>query len=112
MIPIVSRLAPQDAGGRSLLNLSDRARALFRGLSQSPPARVQSYNVVCPEGHRLRGERTVAYQSIRCPACGEAVFVLPRSPLPDPPVPAHRPRAHTPVTAGPIDLEPTAIALT
>src|SRR5207248_1984237 len=106
-----SSLALQDAGGRSLLKLSDRARAIFRGLSPSPPAKVQLYNVACPEGHRLRGERTVGYQALRCPACGEAVFVLPRSSLPEPPVPAPSSRARTSVTSGPLDLEPAPIAL-
>ncbi len=70
------------------MNLRDRARTLLQGLTPSPPARPQSYDVVCPEGHRLRGHRTVGYQALRCPTCGEGIFVLPRSPLPEPPVPA------------------------
>jgi hypothetical protein len=71
-----------------LLNLRDRARTLLQGLTTSPPAKAQTYNAACPEGHRLRGQRTVGYQALRCPTCGEGIFVLPRSPLPEPPVPA------------------------
>jgi len=48
--------------------------------------------VACPEGHALRGLRTEGYQALRCPDCGAGIFVLPRSPLPDP-GPAPRPRA-------------------
>jgi hypothetical protein len=70
-----------------LLNLRDRARTLLQGLRTSSPSQAQTYNVACPEGHRLRGQRTVGYQALRCPTCGEGIFVLPRSPLPDPPVP-------------------------
>jgi hypothetical protein len=74
------------------LNLRDRARTLLQGLTASPPSKAQTYNVACPEGHRLRGQRTVGYQALRCPTCGEGIFVLPRSPLPEPPVPASGPR--------------------
>src|SRR5581483_434348 len=84
---------------RSLLNLGDRARTLLRGLTSSPPPRDQSFQVACSEGHRLRGERTEGYQALRCPSCGEGVFVLPRSPLPDPPLPAGEGRSRHPVTA-------------
>src|SRR5271156_5039696 len=42
---------------------------------------------MCASGHRVRGERTEGYQALRCPACGDGVFVLPRSPLPEPPAP-------------------------
>jgi hypothetical protein len=95
-----------------LLNLRDRARTLLQGLAPSPPAKVQSYNVVCPEGHRLRGQRTAGYQALRCPTCGEAIFVLPRSTLPEPPVPASTPRAPKPIAARPSDLEPEPLVLT
>jgi hypothetical protein len=81
-------------------------------LSPSPPAKAQSYNVACSEGHRLRGERTVGYQALRCPTCGEGIFILPRSPLPEPNVPASNPRAPRPVPAVESDLEPEPIALT
>lgn len=56
----------------------------MKGLATPPEAAVQYYNVVCPMGHRVRGQRTEGYQALRCPACPEGVFVLPASPLPDP----------------------------
>lgn len=56
-------------------------------VAPAPPA-ATPYNVGCANGHRLRGNRTEGYQALRCPTCGEAVFVLPHSPLPLPPVPA------------------------
>jgi hypothetical protein len=84
------------AGEEGLLNLRDRARTLLQGLTSSPPSKAQTYNVACPEGHRLRGQRTVGYQALRCPTCGEGIFVLPRSPLPEPSVPASGPRNRPP----------------
>ncbi len=65
---------------------------MMQAWSASPPARAQSYSVACVEGHRLRGHRTEGYQALRCPTCGEGIFVLPRSPLPEPPTPASAPR--------------------
>ena len=56
----------------------------MQGFTPTPLAKVQYYNVSCPEGHRLRGERTEGYQALRCPTCGAGIFVLPRSPLPAP----------------------------
>lgn len=53
-------------------------------MGTTPSIRVQGYTVRCSEGHRLTGERTAGYQALRCPTCGEGVFVLPRSPLPEP----------------------------
>lgn len=66
------------------MNLLKRTRRLLQGLSSAAPAKAQYYSVTCPEGHRLRGERTEGYQALRCPTCGEGIFVLPRSPLPEP----------------------------
>ena len=61
---------------------------MMRGwVAPSPPA-ATPYNVACANGHRLRGIRTEGYQALRCPSCGEAVFILPQSPLPEPPVPS------------------------
>lgn len=51
------------------------------------PPKPQYYQVSCAEGHVIRGERTEGYQALRCPHCGDGVFVLPRSPLPLPPAP-------------------------
>ena len=71
-----------------------RAKKFLQDLGAEPPAKVQHFNVTCASGHRVRGERTEGYQAIRCPACGDGVFVLPRSPLPEPPAPPRsaRPR--------------------
>ncbi|WP_068418715.1 hypothetical protein [Planctomyces sp. SH-PL62] len=57
---------------------------MIKGLATTPEVGIQHFNVVCPLGHRVRGQRTEGYQALRCPACGEGVFVLPASPLPDP----------------------------
>ena len=65
--------------------LLDHARNFFRGLAAAPTlARTQWFSVVCSDGHRLHGQRTDGYQALRCPECGEGLFVLPRSPLPEP----------------------------
>ncbi len=61
---------------------------MMQGWSAGPTSRPQSYSVACAEGHRLQGQRTEGYQALRCPTCGEGIFVLPRSPLPIPPAPA------------------------
>ncbi|MDR3621347.1 MAG: hypothetical protein P4L85_18495 [Paludisphaera borealis] len=70
------------------MGLFGRAKNLFKGMGTFPEPKVQYYNVVCPLGHRVRGQRTEGYQALRCPACGEGVFVLPLSPLPEPIAPA------------------------
>ena len=80
-------------GSRAPLGLLGRAKSMMRGWSASAPGRPQSFNVACAQGHRLRGERTEGYQALRCPTCGEGIFVLPRSPLPEPPVPASSSRS-------------------
>lgn len=61
-----------------------QARKFLRNLGTETPGKVQYYSVTCASGHRLRGERTLGYQALRCPACGDGVFVLPLSPLPEP----------------------------
>ncbi len=89
-----------------------RARKFLKELASEPEGKVQYFNVTCVSGHRLRGERTEGYQALRCPACGEGVFVLPRSPLPEPaaPAPARSSPARTArrdsgwVNEGPIEL--------
>jgi hypothetical protein len=90
------------------VNLFGRARKALGGGVSAESAAPQAYRVVCPEGHILSGQRTEGYQALRCPACGEGVFVLPRSPLPLPPAPvaqrARRRRAVQPVAEGPIEL--------
>jgi DNA-directed RNA polymerase subunit RPC12/RpoP len=77
------------------LNILDRARSLLQGITPTAPATVHYFSVACPEGHRLRGARTEGYQASRCPKCGERIFVLSRSPLPElsgpaPAWPSHR----------------------
>ena len=79
--------ARASAGKRWVLGLFGRAKNLIKGLGTLPEPTVQYYNVVCPLGHRVRGQRTEGYQALRCPACGEGVFVLPMSPLPEPVAP-------------------------
>ena len=70
------------------MGLLGRAKSMMQGWAAPPPSRAQSYNVACAEGHRLRGQRTEGYQALRCPTCGDGIFVLPRSPLPEPPIPS------------------------
>ncbi len=67
------------------MRILGQAKKLFKGLATEPDVKVEHFNVRCVSGHRVRGERTEGYQALRCPACGEGVFVLPRSPLPYPP---------------------------
>lgn len=75
----------------------------------------QFYRVACPEGHILRGQRNEGYQAIRCPVCGEGVFILPSNPLPTPSAPtpgrAQRRRRPKPVEEGPIPLADASDAL-
>src|ERR1700722_7577278 len=82
---------------RRSLKFLVRARKLFQALAPEPETPVQYFNVLCASGHRVRGERTEGYQALRCPACGEGVFVLPRSPLPEPVAPE---RPSTPKAVG------------
>jgi hypothetical protein len=84
---------------------------MMQGWSAPLPSRSQSYSVACSEGHRLQGQRTEGYQALRCPTCGEGIFVLPRSPLPEPPTPATlaRSRVAQAVEAFPED-EPHALS--
>lgn len=89
------------------MDLLGRARDAFKKRGATEAAGPQFYRVACPDGHVLRGQRTEGYQALRCPACGEGVFILPRSPLPDPPAPAAKrtkKRAAKPVEEGPIPL--------
>ena len=97
-----------------------RARRFLQELGTEGP-QVQTFNLACASGHRVRGERTEGYQALRCPSCGEGVFVLPRSPLPEPvpPAGASPPRSYPGRNPGrwdddaPIeltDLPPSAVA--
>ena len=90
-----------------------RAKKFLQDLGTEAPSKTQTFNLACASGHRVRGERTEGYQALRCPACGEGVFVLPRSPLPEPLAPAGvaearraRGRGRSPwVDEGPIELQ-------
>jgi len=42
-----------------------------------------SYDISCPCGGHVRGQRLSRHQVVPCPACGESRFVLPSSPLPE-----------------------------
>ena len=103
---------------RWLLKFLGRARKFFQDLGSEPVSRVQYFNVLCASGHRVRGERTEGYQALRCPSCGDGVFVLPRSPLPEPVAP-ERPMRPKParmderwVDEGPVELsEPATTAV-
>ena len=95
-----------------------RAKKFFRELASEPEGKVQYFNVTCASGHRVRGERTEGYQALRCPACGEGVFVLPGSPLPEPAAPARSSpskgssRGRAGMDDGPVELtNPGRIAL-
>ena len=66
------------------MGLLDRARRVLGSRPASGPVRAQVYRVACPEGHVLHGHRTEGYQALRCPECDQGIFVLPRSPLPEP----------------------------
>ena len=96
------------------MDLLGRARGFFKGLASPPVDRVQRFSVICPLGHRLAGQRTEGYQALRCPACGEGVFVLPASPLPEPVAPPRPAPARTardgsrPVEEGPVELKDDA----
>ncbi len=58
------------------------------------------FSISCLCGRLARGVRGSRHQELRCPGCGAALFVLPRSPLPpsgdeDAPPPAPRPARST-----------------
>ena len=93
------------------MGLLGRAKSMMQGWAASPPSRSQSYSVSCAEGHRLQGQRTEGYQALRCPTCGDGIFVLPRSPLPEPPAPTSTPRSRV-VAAVEAFPEDDPIALT
>jgi hypothetical protein len=94
------------------LKFLGRAKKFLQDLGTEAPSKTQTFNLTCASGHRVRGERTEGYQALRCPACGEGVFVLPSSPLPEPEAPAgvavargSRGRARSPwADEGPIEL--------
>ena len=86
------------------MGILGRARKMVGSLGGQPARSPQFYQVACVSGHRLRGERTEGYQALRCPTCGDGIFVLPRSPLPEPP--ASRPSGSTRVPQSERDPAP------
>ena len=71
-------------GVTTLGGLLANARKFFQGLGPATESAAQAYRIVCHCGQRLSGDRNSSYQALRCPACGGGLFVLPRSPLPEP----------------------------
>ena len=96
-----------------------QAKKFFNVLATEPETKAEYFNVRCVSGHRVRGERTEGYQALRCPACGEGVFVLPRSPLPLPVAPkrSEMPRSRQMmgerlVDEGPVELsDPASVSV-
>lgn len=88
------------------------ARKFLRGITPALPDRAQMFAVACSRGHRLSGVRTDGYQALRCPTCGEGMFVLPRSPLPEPAGPSApvTRRRTTTSSAFPSDDGPVALS--
>ena len=85
-------LVSRTGSGRwDLLNLLDRAKKLLQGAGSAPVNKTQHYHVTCPAGHRMSGTRNEGYQALRCPTCGEGIFVLPRSPFAEIARPARSP---------------------
>lgn len=83
------------------MNLLDRAQRLLQGRSSSRPKTTERYRVLCPGGNQLHGNRTESPQVVRCPNCTcnqVGVFVLPISPLPEPPALAPSKPKRTPRT--------------
>ncbi|MFO0907672.1 MAG: hypothetical protein U0794_04805 [Isosphaeraceae bacterium] len=79
MLPVGYRGEGHGVGG-----ILDHARNFFRGFASPVVPTTQRFSVACPNGHVLGGVRTEGYQALRCPSCGEGIFILPRSPLPEP----------------------------
>ncbi len=66
---------------------------MLEGFTPAPFAPAQEYSILCRNGHRFRGDRTEGYQAFRCTSCSEILFVLPNSPLPNPPAPVGKPKS-------------------
>jgi DNA-directed RNA polymerase subunit RPC12/RpoP len=91
------------------LKFLGRAKRFLQDLGSEPETKTQYFNVLCASGHRVRGERTEGYQALRCPACGEGVFVLPRSPLPEPAAPPRPTSARRGMSDGWVDEGPVEL---
>jgi DNA-directed RNA polymerase subunit RPC12/RpoP len=101
------------------LKFLGQAKKFWSVLATEPETKAEYFNVRCVSGHRVRGERTEGYQALRCPACGEGVFVLPRSPLPLPTAPkrsetsrSRQMRDERLVDEGPVELsDPASVSV-
>jgi len=77
------------------VGLFDRGRKRgAQAAATGQPAEDLWFEARCPAGHELTGRRLEEFQAVRCPECGEGIFVLPTSWLP------------VPLAASPADLVP------
>ena len=68
------------------MGLFDRGRKhASASVPAGQPAEDLWFEARCPAGHELTGRRQEEFQAVRCPECGEGIFVLPTSWLPVPP---------------------------
>lgn len=81
-----------------MAGLFDRAKSLLVGKRLDKPAVDFSLRCLC--GEYIVGQRRDEHQSLICPSCGQAVFVLARSPLPELALPIAA--AHAPAVARPV----------
>jgi hypothetical protein len=63
--------------------LFDR-KSRARGRAGEPVAAMR-FEARCPAGHEITGQRTESFQAVRCPECGDGIFIGPTSWLPVPP---------------------------
>ena len=66
--------------------LLDRARKMFGGGAEEPPP-AEPFELACACGQRLNGARSDHRQFLRCPGCGQLLFVMPESCYPVPSLP-------------------------
>ncbi len=69
------------------MGLFDRGRK--RGQSSAHTGQAVAdlgFEARCPAGHEFIGTRQELFQAIRCPECGEGIFILPTTWLPVPPM--------------------------
>lgn len=67
------------------MGVFDRVRKRGAAAPAGQPAEDLWFEARCPAGHELTGRRLEEFQAVRCPECGEGIFILPTSWLPVPP---------------------------